>query len=165
MGGKGNKTLIAYFSITGTTKNFAKMISSITKGDLFEIKPSEKYQESDLDWQDTNSRAVKEKDDPSCRPELAKLVPNFDQYETVFLGFPIWWFTAPKIINSFIDKHDLTGKTVIPFITSFGTDILKADSDLKDSCKSKPNWVSGKRFCSFDADLVSVKSWIKSLNI
>lgn len=165
MGKKGTKILVAYFSVTGTTKNFATMIADITKGELFEIKPANKYQESDLDWQDTSSRTVKEKNDPNCRPELAKLVPNFGKFETVFIGFPIWWFTAPKIINSFLDSHDFTGKKVIPFITSFGTDIMKADSDLKDSCKSKPNWIYGKRFGSVDADLITVKHWVDSLNI
>lgn len=165
MGRQGTKTLVAYFSVTGTTKNFANMISSILKADLFEIKPANKYNESDLNWQDTNSRTVKEKDDPSCRPELAKLVPNIEKYDTIFIGFPIWWHTAPKIINSFIDKHDFSGKTIVPFITSYGTDILKADSDLKDTCKSKPNWVSGKRFGSVDEDFLVVKSWIDSLNL
>ena len=108
---------------------------------------------------------MQEKNDPECRPQMAKNVKNINQYETIFIGFPIWWHTAPKIINTFIDTYDLTGKKVIPFMTSFGTLTDMADADLKDYCKSKPEWEAGKRFGSVDADILTVKDWINQLSI
>lgn len=165
MGKEGRKNLVAYFSVTGTTKNFAQMIASLVNGDLFEIKPTEKYQEDDLDWQNPNSRTCKEKNDPSCRPQLSKLVKNFSQYETIFIGFPIWWFTAPKVINTFLDSYDFTGKKIVPFITSFGSTSDIAEADLKAACQFKAIWSSARRFGSVDADILTVKDWIDTLGI
>lgn len=158
-------TLVAYFSLTGTTANLASLIASLAQGDLFEIKPSKEYVKADLDWQNKESRTSKEHEDPSSRPEIQGKVNNFDQYNTVFVGFPIWWYSAPRIIQTFLDAYDFTGKKVIPFATSLGTTIEKAQTDIEASCKTRPKWINGKRFGTIDIDIISVKSWIDSLGV
>lgn len=160
-----SKTLVAYFSLTGTTANLASLIASLAQGDLFEIKPSVEYTKPDLDWQNKESRTSKEHEDPSSRPAIERKVNNFEKYEIIFLGFPIWWYSAPRIIESFLDSYDFSGKKVIPFVTSLGTAIDKAETDIRASCKSHPDWVNGKRFGSIDIDIISVKSWIDSLGV
>lgn len=160
-----SKTLVAYFSLTGTTANLASLIASLAQGDLFEIKPSVEYTKPDLDWQNKESRTSKEHEDPSSRPAIEGKVNNFENYQVIFLGFPIWWYSAPRIVESFLDSYDFSGKKVIPFATSLGTAIDKAETDIKSSCKSHPDWVNGKRFGSIDIDIISVKSWIDSLGV
>lgn len=104
------KKLVAYFSATGTTANVAEKIAQILNADLFEIKPKEKYTSSDLNWRDKNSRTTKECDNPSFRPEIDEKVKNFDRYDTVFIGFPIWWYKEPNIIDTFFESYDFLAK-------------------------------------------------------
>lgn len=123
---KDNTTLVAYFSATGTTKAVAERIAKAADADLFEIKPVTPYTEADLDWRDSLSRSSVEMADPTSRPAIAEKVKNLDQYETVYIGFPIWWYTAPTIINTFIEENNLSGKTVKFFATSGSSDIRNA---------------------------------------
>lgn len=157
------KILIAYFSATGVTAGLAKTLAKVTGGDLFEIKPVHKYSTADLDWQDKKSRSTKETEDNTCRPEIAEKVQNFEQYDVVFLGFPIWWYEAPRIIQTFVESYDFSGKTVINFATSGSSGIEKADDQLKASCSPETKWKKGKRFGSFAES--GVKSWVDSLGL
>jgi flavodoxin len=128
---KNEKVLVAYFSATGTTRDVAKQIAKTMGADLFEIAPEKPYSAADLDWRDSTSRSSLEMRDLSSRPAIAKQVANMADYSVVFIGFPVWWYTAPTIINTFIEENDLSGKTVITFATSGSSAIDKCSSDLK----------------------------------
>jgi len=140
---KEMKTLVTYFSATGTTKKVAEQLAKAANADLFEIEPQEPYTDADLNWQDKKSRSSIEMQDLSSRPAIAKKLENMDDYDVIYVGFPIWWYTAPTIINTFMESYDFTGKTVIPFATSGGSTIDKSCADLK---KAYPNvnWKPGK---------------------
>ena len=127
------KALVTYFSASGVTRNAAKQVADIIGADLFEITPEQLYTDADLDWRDKQSRSTIEMNDKSSRPAIKDggKVENLDQYEVVYVGFPIWWYTAPTIINTFIEANDFTGKTIVPFATSGGSNIKKACEDLK----------------------------------
>ena len=117
-----SKTLVAYFSATGTTMEAATRLASVAKADLYEIVPETRYTPADLNRHDKNSRSSVEMADKSSRPAIAGKVENMEQYDTVFVGFPIWWYIAPTIVNTFLEKHDLKGKTIVPFFTSGGSE-------------------------------------------
>lgn len=138
-----SKSLVAYFSTSGVTKKAAEMLAKVTNSDLFEIKPSVPYTKADLDWTNKQSRSSVEMQDKRSRPEIAEKLADADKYDTIFLGFPIWWYVAPTIINTFVESCDLSGKTIIPFATSGGSGMGKTVDELKPSC---PNaiWKSGK---------------------
>lgn len=139
----GGKTLVAYFSATGTTKGVAEKIAAASGAELFEIEPPVAYTDEDLDWRDKLSRSSVEMADKSSRPSIARKISHPERYDVIYIGFPIWWYTAPTIINSFIEENDLSGKTVKLFATSGGSDILRAVKDME---KSYPdiNWAGGK---------------------
>lgn len=118
-----SKTLVAYFSATGTTKAAAERIAANTGGELYAIEPREAYTAADLDWTDRQSRSSTEMNDPASRPALKAVNDDMARYDTVYIGYPIWWGVAPRVINTFIEAHDLTGKTVIPFATSGGSSV------------------------------------------
>ena len=128
------KKLVAYFSASGVTKNVSEKLSKIAGADLFEIKPAVPYTRADLDWTDKNSRSTVEMKDPSSRPEIAEKCENMDEYDTVFVGFPIWWYVAPTIIDTFLESYDFSGKTVIPFATSGGSGMGKTVDILRKIC-------------------------------
>lgn len=136
------KTLVAYFSATGTTERAAKMLAEVAGADLYRIEPETPYTAADLDWHDKNSRTSVEMNDPKSRPAIKGRCDKMADYDVVYIGFPIWWYTAPTIINTFIESYDLQGKTLIPFATSGGTDITKTADNLK---KAYPNltWKPG----------------------
>ena len=115
------KSLVVYFSCSGVTKKTAELLSDVAGADLFEIRPEVPYTKADLDWMDKKSRSTVEMNDPSSRPAIADKVEHMEQYDTVYVGFPIWWYVAPTIINTFLEDYDLTGKTIIPFATSGGS--------------------------------------------
>ena len=125
------KTLVAYFSAGGTTARAAKALAQAAGADLYEIKPDQPYTSADLDWMDKKSRSSVEMNDGNARPAIADRVENMGDYDTVFVGFPIWWYTAPRIVNTFLESYDFTGKTVIPFATSGGSGVEKSAGDLK----------------------------------
>ena len=126
------KTLVTYFSASGVTRGAAKELAGIIGADLYEITPEKLYTDADLDWRDKNSRSSVEMQDKSSRPALkdgGKV--DLSKYDVVYVGFPIWWYTAPTIINTFIEANDFTGKTIVPFATSGGSTIKKACEDLQ----------------------------------
>ena len=125
------KTLVAYFSATGTTAQAAKLLAKAAGADLYEIMPAVPYTKADLNWMDDKSRSSQEMHDPASRPEIAGRVENMDAYDRVFLGFPIWWYVAPAIINSFLASYDFSGKTIILFATSGGSGFGKTVEKLK----------------------------------
>ena len=156
------KTLVAYFSATGTTKALAGKIAKATGGDLYEIKPEVKYTSEDLDWTVKTSRSSVEMADKNSRPAFVKDLENADQYGTVFIGFPVWWYTAPTIINTFIEAYGFEGETVVFFATSGGSTIDKANAQFK-AQYPKINWKAGKVLNrASDKD---VKDWINSLGL
>lgn len=157
------KKLVAYFSATGTTANVAEKIAQILNADLFEIKPKEKYTSSDLNWRDKNSRTTKECNNPSLRPEIENKVENFDGYETIFVGFPIWWYKEPNIIDTFFESYDFSGKKIVLFATSGGSGLGKTVEDLKKMITKTAKILDGKvlNFSSVN----EIKSWIANLDI
>lgn len=138
-----SKKLVAYFSASGVTKAAAERLAKVAGADLFEIQPAVPYTEADLDWRNKNSRSSVEMNDPNSRPKIAEIFPNMENYETVFLGFPIWWYVAPAIINTFVESYDFSGKTIVPFATSGGSDMGKTVEVLKRLCPAA-NWEKGK---------------------
>ena len=137
------KTLVAYFSASGTTAHTAKEIAQAVDADLYEIRPAQPYTTADLDWNDKRSRSTVEMNDPACRPEIAGAVENMEQYDTIFVGFPIWWYVEPRIVDTFLESYDFSSKTVIPFATSGGSGISRAEKSLREHCP-KANWKQGK---------------------
>lgn len=127
------KTLVAYFSASGTTMDVASRLARMMDSDLFAIVPADPYTSADLDWRDKQSRSTLEASDPSCRPAITSQIEDIEDYDTIFLGFPIWWYVAPAIINTFLESYDLTGKTVILFATSGGSGMGKTASILRAS--------------------------------
>ena len=127
------KTLVAYFSATGTTMDVASRLARVTDSDLFAIVPANPYTSADLNWRDKQSRSTLEAADPDCRPTITSRVEHIEDYDTIFLGFPIWWYVAPAIINTFLESYDLAGKTVVLFATSGGSGMGKTASILRAS--------------------------------
>ena len=156
---KDNKIAVIYFSATGTTKEVAKTISNQTKGELIEIKPKEKYTSEDLDWNNSKSRTSVECNDSKSRPEIEGKL-DIESYDTIYLGYPIWWGDVPHIILTFLDTYKLDGKTVIPFCTSGGTGISTSQNTLKKYNKNI-NWIDGKRLSTSESE---IKNWINTLN-
>ena len=135
-------TLVAYFSATGTTMDVANRLARATDSDLFAIAPADPYTSADLNWRDKQSRSTLEAADPSCRPAISSRVEHIEDYDTVFLGFPIWWYVAPAIINTFLETYDLAGKTIVLFATSGGSGMGKTASVLK-ACAPDAKIVDG----------------------
>ena len=125
------KVLVAYFSCTGNTRQVARTIAEATGGDLFEIRPAVPYTDKDLDWRDKKSRSTVEMEDESCRPQMAEGKVRTEDYDIIFLGYPIWWYTCPRIINTFLESCNVAGKTVIPFATSGSSGIESSETNLK----------------------------------
>ena len=130
-----SRKLVAYFSATGTTARVAEKLSDAIGADFFEIAPEVPYTKEDLDWMNKESRSSIEMRDEKSRPEIAVKRDNMAEYDVIFVGFPIWWYVAPTIINTFLESYDLTGKTVIPFATSGGSGMGKTNEKLSVSCK------------------------------
>ena len=128
------KMLVAYFSASGVTAKAAWKLSEAVGADLYEIKPVVPYSREDLDWTDKKSRSSVEMNDPASRPAIAGKMDDMDQYEVVFIGFPVWWYVAPTIINSFLESYDFTGKTIVPFATSGGSAMGNTNERLAPSC-------------------------------
>ena len=128
------KTLIVYFSASGVTARVAREMAQAVDADLYEIRPEQPYTSADLDWMDKRSRSTLEMNDPASRPAIAQAVENMAQYDTVLVGFPIWWYVEPRIVDTFLESYDFSGKTVIPFATSGGSGIGKAEESLRAHC-------------------------------
>lgn len=147
------KTLVAYFSATGATMNVASRLARATDSDLFAIVPSDPYTSADLNWRDKQSRSTLEASDPSCRPAIVSKVKRIEDYDTIFLGFPIWWYVAPVIINTFLESYDLAGKTIVLFATSGGSGMGKTASVLRPSAPNAKIVESGILNNASDAEL------------
>ena len=151
------KTLVAYFSASGTTKMVANRLAGAIGADIFEIEAKIPYSNQDLDWTNKNSRSSLEMNDLSSRPEVAKKVSNMERYDKIFVGFPIWWYVAPTIINSFLEQYDLSGKTIVPFATSGGSGMGETNKHLAPSCKGAV-LKDGKRFATYVSE-EGLKAW------
>lgn len=144
-----SKKLVAYFSASGVTAKVAERLSESIGADLHEITPKVRYTDADLDWRDKTSRSSIEMTNPASRPEIERIRDNMQDYDTIYLGFPIWWYIAPTIINTFLESYDLTGKTIVPFATSGGSGMGKTNEMLLPSC---PGAILAEG-CVFKADI------------
>lgn len=140
-----SRKLVAYFSASGVTAKVAAILSEAIGADLYAIEPEVPYTKADLDWMDKKSRSTIEMNNPASRPAITAKRDNMNDYDTVFVGFPIWWYVAPTIINTFLESYDLTDKTIIPFATSGGSDMGKTNEKLLPSCKGA-KLLNGKVF-------------------
>ena len=158
-------TLVAYFSASEAhiTAQVAKTLAEAADADLFEIVPEQVYTAEDLDWHNENSRSSVEMKDSTARPAVASKVENMAQYNTIYVGFPIWWYKAPRIINTFLEQYDLTGKTIIPFATSGGSDMGKSGEDLKKASAPNANWILPGKVLNGNPPVDSLKTWIATL--
>lgn len=152
--------LVAYFSAQGHTKALAEKVAKATGGTLFQIEPSQPYTEADLDGWNESARGTRESKDRSTRPGIRNKVDGFEKYDTIYLGFPIWWFTAPTIINTFLESYDTSGKVIIPFATSGGSDYGDTEKDLK---VSAPNSTFRPGKVLNNATDSQVTEWVKTV--
>ena len=159
----GTDVLVAYFSATGNTENIAEHLVSILDADLYEIVPQVPYTSEDLNYGNSDCRANQEQNDPTARPAISGSVENMEDYEVIFLGYPIWWGDAPKIISTFLETYDFDGKTIVPFCTSGSSSIGGSVSDLE-ALTDGATWLEGQRF-SGSASQGTVSQWVDSLGL
>ena len=152
------KTLVAYFSASGVTRGVAQQLAEVTGGTLHEIKPEQPYTDADLDWHDKQSRSSVEMQDKKSRPAITDKLADMNDYDVIYVGFPIWWYTCPTIINTFMETYDFKGKTVIPFATSGGSSIKKACEDLK-AAYPNVDWKEGKLLNG--TSKAELETWVK----
>lgn len=158
----GGRILVAYFSATGTTAAVAEKIAGMTHGDLYAIQPEKPYSAADLDWRNKKSRSSVEMENPDARPAIQGRKENIAAYDVVFIGYPIWWDLAPRVVNTFLEIHDLAGKTVVPFATSGGNTIANSVAVLK---KTYPDldWKDGKLLNNSSETVI--RAWLDKLGI
>ncbi len=157
-----NKILVAYFSASGTTAKVAETLAKAANADIYEIKPAVPYSRADLDWMNKKSRSSVEMSDKSSRPELADKSANIANYDTVLLGFPIWWYVAPTIINTFLESYDFSGKKIVLFATSGGSGFGKTVYGLKGSVSADAQIIEG-RILNGKPSESELKAWVESL--
>ncbi len=157
------KILVAYFSASGVTAKAAKALAEASGADLYEIKPEKPYTSEDLNWNDKKSRSSVEMNDKTSRPAIAGNVADMSQYQTVFVGFPIWWYVAPTIINTFLESYDFSEKTVIPFATSGGSGMGKTNAGLAPSCPGA-SLLDGKMLNGMQSQ-ADLKAWVEGLSL
>ena len=155
------KELVAYFSATGTTEGVAEAIADAAGADLYEIKPAVPYTRADLNWNNSHSRSSLEMNDPASRPELAGAMPDVSAYEQIYLGFPIWWYTAPRLISTFLESCELGGKTIILFATSGGSGLGGVARDLAPCCPGAD--IRDGRLLNGRQSVNDLKNWISKL--
>ena len=158
-----SRKLVAYFSASGVTAKVAETLAEAIGADIFEIEPKVPYTKADLDWTNRQSRSSIEMNDPASRPAIAGVRDNMADYDTLFVGFPIWWYVAPTIINTFLESHDLTGKTIIPFATSGGRGMGKTNEKLLPSCAGA-KLIEGKVFKS-NVSKAEMNQWASGLSL
>ena len=159
----GGRVLVAYFSATGHTKTIAEYLQTALDADLYEIVPQEPYTADDLDYNTDGCRANREQNDDAARPAISGGVDNMDGYDVVFIGYPIWWGQAPKIVNTFLESYDFSGKTIVPFCTSGGSGIDGSLSGIQ-TLAPDADWLAGQRF-SAGASEADVQSWVDNLGL
>lgn len=159
--GTGSSVLVVYFSPTGNTAQVAAGIAAAAGADRFEIKAAQPYTAADLNYNDESTRATREQKEGVARPAMEEPAPDMSQYDTVYLGYPIWWGKAPMILYTFVEKSNLSGKTIIPFVTSASSDIGGSAEELQAVCASRAEWKQGRRFSpSVSAD--EIRAWVAS---
>lgn len=154
-----SKALVAYFSASGVTEKVAKKMAEGIGADLFEIVPEKRYTDADLDWRNKNSRSTIEMHDLSFRPAISSKIDDMGQYDVVFIGYPIWWYREPTIIDTFVESYDLSGKMIVPFATSGGSDMSGSEDNIAKSAKGA-KVVKGRRF-SASADKKELSDWAR----
>lgn len=157
-----SKKLVAYFSASGTTKKAAEHLAKAASADLFEIKPAVPYSRADLDWTNKKSRSSIEMQNPDSRPAIAEQLSNIEDYDTIFIGFPIWWYVAPTIIDTFLESYDFSRKTIIPFATSGGSGMGKTVEVLQALCPTA-NWKDSKMLNHISN--TELQNWLRDLSI
>ena len=155
------KILVAYFSCTGVTARAAQKLAEAAQADLYEIKPEQPYTQADLNWSNKKSRSSLEMNDPTSRPAISGKVENMEQYDTVFVGFPIWWYVAPTIINTFLEAYDFTGKDIVLFATSGGSGLGQTAADLSHSCPGAH--IRNGKLLNGNPSEASLRQWVASL--
>ena len=156
-----NKVLVAVFSASGVTKRVGEEIARVSGGDFFEIVPEEKYTNADLNYMNSRSRSSVEMNDPSARPAIADRVSDMGSYDTLIIGFPIWWGVAPRIIETFLESYDLSGKTIIPFCTSGGSGVGRSDTELHRNVSGSVNWKKGVQINRPNES--TIKNWLDNV--
>ena len=151
-----HKVLVAYFSATGTTKGVAEHIANGLNADIYEIVPEDPYTDADLNYNDNNSRTTIEMNDPNARPAISGSVENMEQYDIIFVGYPIWWGEAPRIVSTFMESYDFSGKTIVPFCTSGGSGMGSSAANLE-QLTTGAQWLSGEHLSGSD----SQRSWLE----
>ena len=159
-----SKKLVAYFSASGVTAKVADMLADAVGADIYEIRPETPYTKADLNWMDKKSRSTIEMNDKSFRPAIADKDAEIDQYDTIFIGFPIWWYVAPTIINTFLESYDFSGKKIILFATSGGSKFGKTVEELKVSVPDTCEIIEGK-LLNGKQTIPSIRSWTDTLNV
>ncbi len=160
---QGTNILVVYFSATGTTEGVAEYIANGLGADIYEIIPEDPYTDADLNYNDNDSRSTIEMNDPDFRPAISGSVDNMEQYDTVFIGYPIWWGEAPRIVSTFMESYDFSGKTIVPFCTSGGSGIGSSADNLE-KLTSGAEWVSGQRFNGSESQ-DEVMEWVNGLGL
>lgn len=158
-----SRKLVAYFSASGVTAKLAEKLAEAIGADIYEIQPAVPYTTEDLDWRNEQSRSSIEMKNPASRPEISGKRDNMDEYDTVFVGFPIWWYVAPTIINTFLESYDFTGKKIIPFATSGGSGMGATNENLKPSCPNAQLY-QGQVFQN-DTKHEELSAWVERLNL
>lgn len=160
---EGTKVLVVYFSATNTTEGVAEHIANGLNADIYEIVPEDPYTDADLNYNDNNSRTTIEMNDPNARPAISGSVENMEQYDIIFVGYPIWWGEAPRIVSTFMESYDFSGKTIVPFCTSGGSGIGSSASNLE-RLTSGATWLDGRRLNGSDSQ-DTVMEWVNSLDL
>ena len=155
------KVLVAVFSAGGVTRKVGKEIANICDGSYFEIIPEEKYTKGDLNWMNKRSRSSLEMKDPSARPAIALKLVNMDEFDTIILGYPIWWGLAPRIIETFLESYDMEGKTIIPFCTSGGSGMGNSDTELHKNVSGNVKWKKGVQINRPNEK--AIRSWLEEV--
>jgi len=159
-----SKKLVAYFSASGVTAKVADMLADAVGADIYEIRPEVPYTKADLNWMDKKSRSTIEMNDKACRPAIADKDAKIDQYDTIFVGFPIWWYRAPSIINTFLESYDFSGKKIILFATSGSSGFGKTVEELKVSVPASCEIIEGK-LLNGKQTIPSIREWTEALNL
>lgn len=157
------RRLVAYFSCSGVTAKAAETLAEAAGADIYEIRPEVPYTSEDLNWNNKKSRSSVEMKNPKSRPDIAERMDDIQSYDTIFIGFPIWWYTAPTIIKTFLESYDFSGKTVVPFATSGGSGLGKTESDLKPCCSATAVWKPG-RMLNGRQNREVLAAWADTLN-
>ena len=155
------KNLVAYFSASGVTRDVASKLNSLVGGDLFEIVPEEKYSSEDLDWTNNESRSSIEMNDSNSRPKISSKIADISQYDRIFIGYPVWWYTFPRIINTFLEEYNFSGKEIVPFCTSGSSGIGSASNDM-DKIVPDAKVLEGIRLSKSSSD-EEIKAWLETL--